>query len=1053
MMLNHTIQMHSGAVAMAHPSLLEAGLSQLFSQLSADLAQARSMDEAATCCADMLQAAFAPYFCQLVWGSGDAMRRLGVPAESPLIQPDAQELTLLRAGQLALRAASEQVSACFAPLRARGELLGWLYVDQPVWGAESAALIAIVAAQAGPTLAMLDAVARGQDRVDQLHTLNEIGRRLSGVLDPETLLEAIYTATRRLVDATIFYIAFYDQARDELDLKYVLEDGVPQPVHERWGADIGLAGLIVRDRLPIRADDYTAECHRRGVQPRPFAGLRDARAWLGVPLLARDRLIGVMSVSTYREGYSYSDEHVDVLQTIAAQAAVALDNARLYQQSARQTRQLATLNQIGRTLTSSLDPERVPALIIEQVTDLLNVEEGSLLLADQATGDLVFAYTTGPFGQQLLGQRIPRGAGLAGYVFEHGQSVIVNDAQRDERFDNSTDKTSGFVTRAILAVPLRGVGGVHGVIEALNRRDGGQFTADDQQLLEALADQAVIALENARRFAQVDQALARRAQELVRTNDRLQHNLRSLTALNALGMAINTTLRGADEIFGMTARGVVEMTGALGAAVLVADATGFHATVQIGPALPFADALPALLRVLSSGRPEVVQSDLPASLAQLGMRALLTVPLRATQRTLGVLCVYYGETTPDAPDQETVVLFATQAAVAVESIEFLTAVRSGRDQMASILASTREGIMLITADAQVAIANSALNQLCGLPPQMTQSGSVERFLALWEQMIVYSPQEWAALRQGLDDVITGREVFASGELNERSVHPRAVEWAALTALSSGASNGGALLVLRDITEAKESERLRQDLTNMIVHDLRSPLSSVMASIELMTKGIAGALPAQQQNVLRIAYNSAVQMLDMINALLDISRLESGRLPLELKPCPVRPLVDRAVERLASLAQERNMLIQYDIPDGLAHALADGDLIVRVMQNLLGNALKFSGRGSTVLIRASYTLGNRATETEAEVTRSPAHPLTPSNSGLVCIAVVDCGVGIAPEDQEMIFAKFGQVGERRGGSGLGLTFCKLVVEAHGGQIWVDSKVGEGSAFFFTLPVAQ
>jgi signal transduction histidine kinase len=1042
-MLNHPIQMHSGAVAMAHPPLLEADISPLFSQLAADLAQAQNMDEAAACCAQMLQAALAPYFCQLAWGSGSSVRLLGAPAEWALIQPDAQELARLRAGQPALREVNERVVACFAPLRARGELLGWLYVDQPVWGAESAALIAMVAAQAGPTLAMLDAVARGQDRVDQLHTLNQIGQRLSGVLDPETLLEAIYTATRRLVDAPLFYIAFYDQERDELDLQYVLEDGVPQPSRERWSSDVGLAGLIVRDRQPIRADDYTAECYRRGVQPRPFAGLRPARAWLGVPLLARDRLIGMMSVSTYREGYRYSDEHVDVLLTIAAQAAVALDNARLYQQSARQARQLATLNQIGRTLTSSLDPERVPALIIEQVTDLLNVEEGSLLLADPATGDLVFAYTTGPFGQQLLGQHIPRGAGLAGYVFEHGQSAIVNDAQRDERFDNSTDKTSGFVTRAILAVPLRGVGGVHGVIEALNRRDGGYFTADDQQLLEALADQAVIALENARQFAQVDQALARRAQELVRTNNRLQHNLRSLTALNALGMAINTTLRGADEIFGMTARGVVEMTGALGAAVLMADANGLHATVQIGPALPFADALPGLQEVLSSGRPEVIQAALPASLLQNGLRALLAVPLRATQRTLGVLCVYYGETTFDAPDQETVVLFATQAAVAVESIEFLTAVRSGRDQMASILASTREGIMLITPDAQVALANSALNQLCGLPPQLAQNGSVERFLSSWERAIAYPPEEWAALRQGLDDVIAGREVFASGELNERSVHPRAVEWAALTALGSGASNGGALLVLRDITEAKESERLRQDLTNMIVHDLRSPLSSVMASIELMTKGVAGALPAQQHNVLRIAYNSAVQMLDMINALLDISRLESGRLPLEREPCLARSLVGQAVERLESLALERNMVIQYDLPDELPPVLADHDLIVRVMQNLLGNALKFSGRGSTVLIRAT-AVGGETPRADAEAVSSPG--------GFVSIAVVDCGVGIAPEDQEMIFAKFGQVGERRGGSGLGLTFCKLVVEAHGGQIWVESKVGEGSTFFFTLPTA-
>ncbi len=127
---------------MTHPSLLEHDISPLLSQLSIDLAQAQSMDEAATYCAQILQTTLAPYFCQLVWFSGDALRRLGVLAESLLIQPDAQELALLRVGQPALRSSSEQALACFAPLRARGELLGWLYIDQPIWGAESAALIA-----------------------------------------------------------------------------------------------------------------------------------------------------------------------------------------------------------------------------------------------------------------------------------------------------------------------------------------------------------------------------------------------------------------------------------------------------------------------------------------------------------------------------------------------------------------------------------------------------------------------------------------------------------------------------------------------------------------------------------------------------------------------------------------------------------------------------------------------------------------------------------------------------------------------------------------------
>jgi signal transduction histidine kinase len=115
-------------------------------------------------------------------------------------------------------------------------------------------------------------------------------------------------------------------------------------------------------------------------------------------------------------------------------------------------------------------------------------------------------------------------------------------------------------------------------------------------------------------------------------------------------------------------------------------------------------------------------------------------------------------------------------------------------------------------------------------------------------------------------------------------------------------------------------------------------------------------------------------------------------------------------------------------------LVDGELIVRVLQNLLGNALKFSGHGSAITIRAYPT--------------PPTGQAAPS----VTCAVADQGIGIAPQDQEKIFAKFSQIGERRGGTGLGLTFCKLVVEAHGGRIWVESAREVGSTFFFTLPTA-
>ena len=1023
---------------MARALPTEFAPTQLYQQFCADLAQAQSLGAVVDRCIAFMGTCFSPRSCGIAWDSVGGPRVLGPQSDAPIPQPDTEERACLKNGETVSRVVGERVVECFAPLRAGGLLVGWLFVEEPVWSDESHDLFALIAGQAGPALALHESSGWPDDRVRQLRTLNEIGRLLSGVLDLDTLLEAIYEATRRLVDAPIFYIAFYDQPADMFDLAYFAQDGEHQPLEARWAASTGLAGVVVRQRRPLRTDDYDAECRRHGVAPSPLAGLPTGRAWLGVPLLAHDHLIGVMTIGSLREGYTYSDEHVELLATIAAQAAIAIENARLYQRSERQARQLATLNQIGRTINSSLDPQRVPSLIMEQVCELLGVEEGSLMLTDDATGDLVFTYTTGPTGSRLLGQRLPRGVGLAGYAATHGTSVIVNDAQQDKRFYSATDMTTGFVTRAILAAPLRGFGGIQGVIEVLNRRDGGRFTEEDRQLLEAVADQAVIALENAQRFAQVDQALARRAQELARTNDLLQHNLRSLTALNALGMAINTSLRDADEIFAMTARGVVEMTGALGASVLLPEREGLHVSIQIGAQQSFTRHITSLIqRVMENARPEVISADLPPPLVQAGIRALLVVPLRATQLTLGALCVYYVNEAPSAPDQETVVLFATQAAVAVESLQLFTAVRDGHDYMASVLASTRDGIMLIETDTRVVIANDALYQLCDLPPQTAQGLNVEQFLTAWEQVASYPSDEWAALRGGLAAVTSGRAPFASGELNEIRAHPRSVEWSALKALDSGDSRGGALLVLRDITDAKESERLRQDLTNMIVHDLRSPLSSVMASIDMLIRGISGDLNKPQRNVLNIAYSSSIQMLEMINTLLDISRLEAGRMMLKLDTHTVYPLAARAIERLASLAQDRATVIQTDIPTDLAPIVADDELIVRVLQNLLGNALNFSGRGSTVLVRAFNGAG--------ELGRA-------GRPGFVTVAVSDRGVGIAPKDQEKIFAKFGQVGERRGGTGLGLTFCKLVVETHGGAIWVESKIGEGSTFFFTIPTA-
>lgn len=340
-----------------------------------------------------------------------------------------------------------------------------------------------------------------------------------------------------------------------------------------------------------------------------------------------------------------------------------------------------------------------------------------------------------------------------------------------------------------------------------------------------------------------------------------------------------------------------------------------------------------------------------------------------------------------------------------------------------ILAAAREGHLLVAPNGRVLETNARLYELCA-PANALVGMPVDAFLVAWEQTRAYPAAEWFALRSAIAHAMAGHKSSISGELNE-ALH--SVEWTVRPVLDGDDGRSGALLVLREIA-SKEAAVLNQDLTNMIVHDLRAPLSSVMSAIDLLTRGISGQLTGTQQSLLGIAYDSSRQMLEMINTLLDISRLEAGRMPLNLEHCAVLALAKQTVERFAPLAQERNQVLEIDIPVGLPSVCVDSALIVRVLQNLLVNALKFSGRGSTVLVRAFANSGDSVT-----------------------VTVRDQGIGIAPRDQPRIFAKFGQVGARHSGTGLGLAFCKLAVETHGGHIWVESELGVGSTLFFTLPI--
>lgn len=230
-------------------------------------------------------------------------------------------------------------------------------------------------------------------------------------------------------------------------------------------------------------------------------------------------------------------------------------------------------------------------------------------------------------------------------------------------------------------------------------------------------------------------------------------------------------------------------------------------------------------------------------------------------------------------------------------------------------------------------------------------------------------------------------------------------------------------------ELKRSEALRNDLTQMIVHDLRSPLSAAFANLSLLEKALDRPdLAGQRTRFLANVRRSSQAMATLIDTLLDINRMEAGELPLNRQPVAIAELLQAGAEQAAGVAEQQGKHIRVETPPDLPQALVDRDLIGRVIHNLVQNALKHTAPGGHI------TLAARA------------------ENGQLVVSVQDDGEGIPPEYHAHIFEKFAQVNKAaRNGSGLGLAFCRLAVEAHGGRISVESQPHHGSTFTFTLPL--
>jgi PAS domain S-box-containing protein len=675
---------------------------------------------------------------------------------------------------------------------------------------------------------------------------------------------------------------------------------------------------------------------------------------------------------------------------------------------------LQLLIRINHDVAGALDLRTVLQRLIFAAIQHVGGERASIIVVDD-TGtpvDATIVYGTNLHEHTTRQLKETLDRGLAGWVIRNRRAALVPDTSMDERWlrrpDDGTDQSGA---KAAVCVPLVARGRMVGALTIVHPVPG-TFGNEHLQLAMAIADQASIAVLDARLYSESTR------------------QARIMTALAEGAASFGSSLDMQDaweRVLGRTLEALQVETAALGlidesgGQLVFRAAAGQNAIHVIGHTArrdrgAIADALKAGRPVLISQAGEDARYAASGRLPGVDARTLMLAPIQTRGETLGVLAAINPASGRFDAEAATVLHgLAGLAGAAIYNARLYEQLHRTRQHYRELFEGSADMVFVTDWEGRITEMNRRAATATGLDDERLRGMNIAQLHHIDRDQLGRGFE--ALRRQGEARYESTLQMAESGSITV-AVHARPMEFA----------DGEIILwTFHDLTEHKQLEELRQNLTTMIYHDLRSPLSNLISSLDLL-EGLIGD-NADMRATLEIAENSARRMNRLITSLLDMNRLEAGQ-PLtarsEHQPDKLIQAAVRAVEPAAEARQHR---IRTVVGARLPTLWVDGDMIERVLINLLENAIKFSGGGSEVEIGAH------------------------SEAGMVEFWVQDQGPGIPAAEQQRIFEKFARLtpGAASEGLGLGLTFCQMAAQAHQGHIGVESAEGRGSRFNVTLPV--
>lgn len=901
-------------------------------------------------------------------------------------------------------------------------------------------------------------------RTRELETLFESAQATAMTLDLNDVARRVAEQVVAALRADAAAVFLWDDVGNRLTLHGAVRSNPDGALLDKLGEHWNVVDYPLRERALNERRLILARDEDDDLAPAEAAifAAHGAVGRLLLPLVLNEVSIGLVEVETLDPKRFFKSEELRLARTLASQAAIAIENARLQTETRRTVEELYVINDLSAALSSATSLDALLAVLDTQLPGLTEAEAIYVALIDPESELVTFPLATANGEALELPSRPLASDEFSTIIRRQSPLLLVGDNVDAVRRNLGIETILPPEAQSFVGVPLFAGEQVIGALAVRDDDDPLAFSSADQRLLTTVGSQLGVAIQSTRLLQQTRDLAEDLEQRVEERTAELEQERQQLSTLYQITTELATSLD-VDRLLNRALEMVAEATGASRAVIYTLNTAADRLTrrAEIGGPAAEIEGRPLSLG-LHEGLAgwavqqrqnvivENVQQDprwLRLSSEDDTPRSALAALINAAEEVLGVMMLVSEKVGAFTPEHLRLVDASTnQIANAMNNAELYSLIRDQAERLgvmlrqeqveatksSAILDSVADGVMVADEHGQVIGFNSTAERILNIPasqvmgrPTSVVAGlygsgggwleTVDRWRA---QPSDYRPGEFLEDRLSLED--------------ERVISVR------VSPVYLGDQFLGTVSVFRDITSDVEVDRLKSEFVATVSHELRTPMTSIKGYADLLLGGMAGDISEQQQYFLEVIKQNTDRLSILVNDLLDISRIDQQRVVLELGDVSVREVLDSTLAHLRERSEDekREMTLALDLPaDANLSVWGDAEKITQILVNLADNAFNYTLPGGAI------TLGAR-----------PG-----ADAGSVILSVADTGIGIPPEVGERIYERFFRGDEAQElvmdtpGTGLGLSIVREFVAIQHGRIWFESEPGQGTTFYVELPV--